>query len=486
MKHYRGADRAEVQLLPASVEDYVDGNAPARFIDAFVEGLDFEKLKFARALPAATGRPAYHPADLLKLYVYGYLNRIRSSRRLEAEAGRNLEVMWLLRGVSPDFKTIADFRKENCAAFKAVFKQFNLLCRKLDLFGAELVAIDGSKFKASNNPRRHFTQEQLHELIAKIEGRIDAYLQELDQQDKEAEGAPGRPNGQALQEKIAQLKERKGNYDELLGELKTTGQKEVSLVDADSRGMQKVGVGYNVQVAVDAKHHLIVEPEVVQSACDRGQLSQMAKAAKEAMGVEKLQAVADAGYHEADQLQACEQSGIETYVPDTGKTSGQSKNGKEVFPKERFIYDTANDKYCCPAGQILHPGNPSKCKGKERIIYRNYTACRSCALKAQCTASAYRTICRRVNEAVVDRQAARLAAHPEIMALRKTIVEHVFGTLRNWNHDTFLTRGLKKVRGEFSLSALAYNLRRTLNLKKMEELLATLLQFRSKTALSVI
>ena len=252
-------------------------------MEAFVEGLDFEKLQFAHARVAATGRPAYHPADLLKLYVYGYLNRIRSSRRLEAEAGRNLEVMWLLRGVRPDFKTIANFRKENCVAFKGVLKQFNLLCRKLDLFGAELVAIDGSKFKASNNPRGHFSQKQLQELIATIEGRIDGYLQELDQQDTQ-----GKPKRQALEEKIAQLKERKGNYDQLLGELKTTGQNEVSLVNADSRGMQKVGVGYNVQNRCRCQASPDCGTRSVQSACDRGQLSHMAQAAKEAMGVDKL------------------------------------------------------------------------------------------------------------------------------------------------------------------------------------------------------
>jgi transposase len=295
-------------LLPACVEDYVAPNAPVRFIDAFVEGLDFQTLGFGQAAPATTGRPPYHPADLLKLYLYGYLNRVRSSRRLEAEALRNLEVVWLLRGLRPDFKTIADFRKDNRRCFAPLFQQFNLLCRQLDLFGAELVAIDGSKFKAVNNPRRHYTQEQLQELVARIEAHIAEYLTTLDSQDLAAEGVAGAPSRAALQEKIAQLKERRGRSDELLAGLSATQQSEVSLTDADSRGMKRVGVGYNVQVAVDARHDLIVENTVVQDANDLGQLSSLAVAAKATLGVEQLKAVADAGYHQAQQLEACEQA----------------------------------------------------------------------------------------------------------------------------------------------------------------------------------
>ena len=238
MSYLRGPDRSQVQLLPACVDDYVAPNAPARFLDAYVEGLDFAALGFTHAQPKATGRPPYHPADLLKLYLYGYLHRVRSSRRLAAEAARNLEVRWLLRGLTPDFKTIADFRKDNHRVFKALLQDFNLLCRSLDLFGAELVAIDGSKFKAVNNPRRHYTQDQLRELLAKIEARIDNYLQELDTQDAAAEGVPAAPSRAALQEKIAQLKDRKGRYDDLLQGLEASGQNEVSLTDPDCRKMK--------------------------------------------------------------------------------------------------------------------------------------------------------------------------------------------------------------------------------------------------------
>jgi transposase len=471
MSYLRGPDRSQVQLLPPCLEDYVSAEAPARFIDVWAEGLDYKELGFASAQVAARGRPPYHPADLTKLYLYGYLNRIRSSRRLEAEAGRNLELIWLLRGVCPDFKTIADFRKKNKGALKKLFKQFNLLCRKLGLFGAELVAIDGSKFKAVNNPRRHYTQEQLQELLEKVDQRIEEYLTQLEHNDQEAEGVSARPTRSELQEKIAQLKERQQSYEQLIKEMKKEGQSEVSLSDPDSRAMKKVGVGYNVQVAVDAKHHLIVEPEVVQSATDRNQLSPMARAAQAELAVPQLKVVADAGYHEADELEACEQEGIDTYVPDTGKTSGLSRNGQQVFPKEAFTYDAQADQYQCPAGQILKARHTSQCKGKDRVTYSNRPACRGCPLKEQCTRSTHRVICRRTNEAVVDRQAARRAAYPEIMAQRKEIVEHVFGTLRNWGHDRFLMKGLENIRGEFSLSALAYNLRRVLSLFSVPELL---------------
>jgi len=295
MGYLKGSDRAQVEMLPPSLEEYVAANAPVRFIEAFVCGLDLQPLGFERSQPAGTGRPGYDPADLLKLYLYGYLNRIRSSRRLEAEAKRNVELMWLLRRLAPDFKTIADFRKANRGCFKGVFKQFNLLCRRLELFGAELVAIDGSKFKAVNHPGRHYTVGQLQELVAKVEERIEGYLQQLDQQDAAAEGVSGAPGPEELQAKLALLRERKGKYDELLGGLGASGQTEVSLTDPDSRGQKRVGVGYNVQVAVDARHDLIVAAEVVQDANDRNQLSGLALAAKAQLGVEQLRAVADCG-----------------------------------------------------------------------------------------------------------------------------------------------------------------------------------------------
>lgn len=308
--------------------------------------------------------------------------------------------------------------------------------------------------------------------MQKVEARIDAYLGELDAQDAQAEGVPAAPSRAALEEKIAVLQERKGQYDELLAGMQASGQSEVSLTDADSRGQKRVGVGYNVQVAVAAKQDLIAAPDVVPDANDRGQLSPMAVAAQEALAVEKLRALADKGYHEADQLEACEQAGIETFVPAQGTTSGQTRAGQKVYPKETFAYDGATDTYRCPAGRILPRGHLAERQGKQRVEYYEPAACRSCGQRAACTTAAFRKIARRVNEAVVERAAARAAGAAGVVAERKTIVEHVFGTLRNWGHDTFLLKGLEKVRAEFSLSCLTYHLRRVLNLVAMEELLA--------------
>lgn len=484
MSYLRGPDREQVQLLPPSVEEYVAPESAVRFIDAFVEGLDFAKLGFARAQPAATGRPPYHPADLVKLYVYGYLQRIRSSRRLEAEAGRNLELIWLLRGVQPDFKTIADFRKDNRAAFKPLFRQFNLLCRKLGLFGAELVAIDGSKFKASNNSRRCYSQKQLRELIEKIETRIDDYLSQLEQHDEEMSGFSATPKAEQLREKLQLLKERKGQYAELLADLQLSDEKHVALTDADARPMKGPHgyvLGYNVQVAVDAKHDLIVTEEVVQAAVDTNQLSSMAQAAKTELGVKELQAVADKGYHQADELEKCEQAGIETFIPQVER-SGIISGGEEMFPKAKFKYDSTADSYECPAGQKLQRHNEYEINGNLWVYYYSARACESCQLRSQCTPHQHRTIARRKNEAVVERAAKRVAEKPQIMARRREIVEHVFGTLRQWTHDDFLMRGLAKVRAEFCLSCLVYNLKRVLNLMPLDELLKQLAQMKSTPA----
>ena len=477
LRYLRGPDRTQVQLLPPCLDDYVGADAPARFIDAYAESLYFQALGFTQAQPPATGRPPYHPADLLKLYLYGYLQRVRSSRRLAAEATRNLELLWLWRGLRPDFKTIADFRKNNRAAFKPLFKNFNLLCRRLNLFGAELVAIDGSKFKAVNNTRRHYTQDQLQELLQNMETRIDEYLCELDRQDTAAEGLPAAPGRQELQDKIARLQERQGRSDERLGELPASGQHEISLTDPASRKMKGAHgclIGYNVQVAGDAQHDLIVAAAVVQDANDLGQRSALALAAQEDLQVETLQVVADKGCQQADQLAACEPTGLETFVPAPATTSGQGRDGRDIFPKEQFRYDAGADAYHCPGDRLLPRARAAQGPNADRIDYYDRAACRDCGIKNQCTSGSFRLIGRRMHEAVVARAAARVAAHPEKVARRKEIVEHVFGTLRNWGHDTFLLRGLDKVQGEFSLSALVYHLRRVLNLLSLEDLLAGL------------
>ena len=474
MGYIIGEDRGQEQMLPPRIEEYVDANAPVRFIDAFVEQLDLAELGFERAVAAETGRPGYRPADLLRLFSYGYLQGIRSSRRLEAEAGRNLEVIWLLKGLRPDFKTIADFRKNNRKAFKGVLRELNLLCRKLNLFGAELVAIDGAKFKAVNSEKRHYTDGKLKELLKRIDEKIEEYVTQMEEEDQAGEDLPATPDAETLKAKIETLKTRRGRYQFFREELAETQATEISLTDPDSRGQRKVGVGYNVQVAVDAKHDLIVEEQVVQDANDLAQLHPMAGAAKTALAVASLEVSADAGYHAADQLKACEEAKLTTYVPAPGTCSGKNRDGEAVYPKEAFHYDATNDCYHCPAGQsLLRVGEGLK-NQKRYYYYQNCAACQHCALRSECTTGKHRKIARLENADVVERQAARVRARPDIVRQRKTIVEHVFGSLRIWGHDTFLCRGLEMVRAEFSLSALTYNLRRALNLVGLKTLLAAL------------
>lgn len=474
MSYLRGADRSEVQLLPPCLDEYVPADSACRFIDAYVEGLDLSALGFGRAQPAATGRPGYHPADLLKLYLYGYLNRVRSSRRLEAEAARNLEVIWLLRGLRPDFKTIADFRKDNRAAFKPLFKQFNLLCRKLGLFGAELVAIDGSKFKADSSGYHRYTPEQLRELMAKIENRIDDYLSRCD--DQNDEGGGGACGGD-VQDKLEWLRQNKGRYQQWLDQLEQTGQKEISHPDADARlmmGPHGYVLGYNAQVAVDAKHDLIVAQDVVQSASDTGQLAVMAVEAKEQTKAVKLKAVADKGFYHGAQLEACEHADIEPVVPKPTAAVQRDAQGRRVFGPELFVYDPLLDNYRCPAGQNLCSVGHYESAGHRMTYYQNRTACRHCPLRSQCTPGSWRTIARSIHQGAMERTARRVEQNPQLLKKRKGIVEHVFGFMRLSGHDRFLLRGLEKVRAEFSLSALTYNLRRVINLLGVKALLAAL------------
>ena len=346
----------------------------------------------------------------------------------------------------------------------------------MNLFGAELVAIDGSKFKAVNHTRRHYTQDQLRELRQQVAARVDAYLAELDTQDADAEGVPAAPGRAALQAKIAQLQERQGNYDELLGALQERGQNEVSLTDADSRKRKGAHgehrIGYNVQLAVDAQHHLIVAEDVVPAANDRQQLVPLATAAQAQLPVATLTVVADKGYHQAEQLAACARAGVTAYVPAPGTTSGKPKEGARVFPKEKFRYDAAADVYHCPGGHALPFQKQNLNRGQPRGLYYDRAACQSCPLRKACTTGSCRVLGRHAQAAAVEATATRVLAAPEKVAARKEIGEQVFGTLRLWGHDEFLLQGLGKVKGEFSLSAVVYNLRRVLNLRRVPELLA--------------
>jgi len=471
MTHIAGFDRSQLLLLPEAADDYVGADNPVRFIDAFVDGLDLKAAGFERVEAKATGRPGYAPGDLLKLYIYGYLNRIRSSRRLEAEAHRNIEVIWLLGGLKPDFKTIADFRSDNRAAFKAVFRQFTLLCRRLDLFGRELIAVDGTRIKAVNNKDRNFTKGSLETFIAAADKKLEDYLERLDAGDAE-ERATGGSRVKNLAEKIEALKKKCGEYAAYLSALEKNGESQVSLTDPDSRAMAaytKVGVGYNAQIAVDAKHKMIVAQAVTNDVLDMGLLQQTAEPARQILGVATIDVVADKGYFRTEDIAACEKAGLTPHVPRPQRGAAVT-NG--FFRKDEFRYDAAQDAYVCPGGHELKPIRQGRLRDMRKVDYANASACRDCPMRPRCT-NTYRAVSRLENEDALERMEERIAERPDLLDRRRAIVEHPFGTIKQWmNQGAFLMRGLENVRAEFSLTALVYNLRRALNILGIEKLMA--------------
>jgi transposase len=465
MPYIAGSDRSAVLLFPEAIDDYITAENPVRFIDAFVSSLDLLELGFTRAEPAQTGRPAYSPALLLRLYIYGYLNRVRSSRLLEREATRNLELIWLLRKLTPDFKTIADFRKDNLSALKSVCREFTLLCKRLELFGGELIAVDGSKFKAVNNRKRNFNQKRLERGIRQIEQKIDSYLKEMDEADRE-EPEVKTPSAEELQKKIEQLKERKEKYEGLQQQLQESGEKQVSLTDPDSRAMVTghghTDVCYNVQTVVDSKHKLIVEHEVTNDVTDQGHLSEMAVRAKETLLVEQMEVVADMGYFDGAEVKKCVEAGITPYIAKP-ETSANKKQG--LFTKEEFRYEKQRDCYICPQGEELNFRFETTELGR-RIRYYATVRCRECPLKEKCTRNkGGRRITRWISEHLLEEMAERVKQNREKMKLRQQIVEHPYGTMkRAMVSGYFLLRGLKKVAAEMSLTVLCYNLKRVLNI----------------------
>lgn len=460
MKRFvEGEDRTQGTLLPARLDDYVAEHNPVRVIDVFVDELDLASLGFEGVVPAKTGRPAYHPAALLKIYIYGYLNRIQSSRRLELEAQRNVEQMWLTQRLAPDFKTIANFRKDNGKAIRNVCRQFVVLCQQLDLFSDAVVVIDGSKFKAVNSSDRNFTNAKLKRRMEEIEANISRYLAELDTADRQ-EPVAAQSRSARLEDKITALKAQMATLKEIEVKLQTTDETQISLTDPDARSMITRGagiVGYNVQTAVDAKHHLIVTHEVTNTGSDRDQLSGMAKEAREAIGTTELTAIADRGYFKGEEILACHEAGIAALVPKT-MTSGAKADGR--FDKADFIYDAAKNEYRCPAGQALIWRFAAVEDGMK--LHRYWSSnCKGCPLKEKCTPSPQRRITRWEHQDVLDDMQARLDRDPEAMRVRRSTVEHPFGTIKAWMGSThFLTKGLERVRTEMSLHVLAYNLKR--------------------------
>ena len=467
MKRYiEGVDRGQSTLFPACLEDWVDEANPVRVIDVFVDELDLGGLGFGRAEPEATGRPGYHPSVLLKLYIYGYLNRVQSSRRLEREAGRNVEVMWLTNRLMPDHKTIAEFRKDNGAAIRKVCSQFVALCRQLGLFAASGVAVDGSKFKAVNNRDRNFTAAKMQRRMEQIDKSVARYLDQLDSADREEPSQARTTKTARLTEKIAKLKEEMQRLKALEAQRLATPDQQISLSDPDARSMATSGrgsgvVGYNVQAAVDTKHHLIVAHEVTNVGSDRSQLADISNKAKAELGVERLEVVADRGYFNSEEILACEEAGITVTLPKP-LTSGAKAQGR--FGKQDFRYLADEDVYLCPAGERLTYRFTSEEHG---LILRRYwtTACPTCAIRDRCTMGKERRISRWEHEHVLEAVQRRLDENPQAMRQRRETVEHPFGTIKLWMGAThFLMKGLKNVRTEMALNVLAYNLTRVMNI----------------------
>ena len=472
-----GADRSQLCLLPECLDDWVHEDNPVHVIEVFVEALDLIALGFAGVTPAATGRPAYHPAVLLKLYIYGYLNRVQSSRRLEREAGRNVELMWLLGRLVPDHKTIADFRKDNGRALRQVCVRFVALCREMGLLAGGTIVVDGSKFKAVNNRDRNFTHAKMARRLAQIEESIARYMDQLHSADRQEPSEAIATKTARLQEKVGRLRQEMGRLAALDGLMRQSPDQQVSLTDPDARSMATSGrgsglVGYNVQVAVEAEHHLIVAHEVTTVGNDRAQLAPMAKAARETLGVEELHVIADRGYFDGEQVKECVDAGLTVTLP-RPLTSGAKAAGR--FGKQDFVYLTDQDAYRCPAGAVLPYHYSNVEKGMELRRYWSTAACLVCPIKRQCTTSKERRITRWRHEHLIEDVQRRLDENPHLMRVRRETVEHPFGTIKARMGAThFLMKRLPNVTAEMALHVLAYNLTRVMNIMGSQQLLSAM------------
>jgi len=473
MKRYiEGEDRSQATLFPESLDDYIAEDNPVRVIEVFVDELDLAGLGFDGMEPEATGRPAYHPGTLLKIYIYGYLNRLQSSRRLEREAQRNVELIWLTGKLAPDFKTIADFRKDNGPAIRKVCSQFVLLCRNLKLFSEAMVAIDGSKFKAVNNRDKNFTPAKLKLRLQHLEESIGRYLEELDRADRQP-ALVSDARVSHIKDKIATIRAHMRDLKKIEKDLAQAPDQQISLTDPDARSMATHGkgtgvVGYNVQTAVDTKHHLIVVHEVTNAGHDREQLSSMAKQAKDVLDVRTLTAVADRGYYRGEEILECEQSGITALVP---RPMTSNNRARGLFDKSDFQYISKKDEYRCPAGErAIWRFSAIE---DDRTVHKYWSSsCPRCPLKGRCTTSPYRRIARWEHEGVLDRMQRRLDRTPQASRLRRQTVEHPFGTLKAWMGSThFLMKTLPKVSTEMSLHVLAYNLKRAIQIFGVQPLM---------------
>lgn len=463
MSYIQGVNRQQTVLFPEVLDDYISPQNPVRVLDAYVDELSMEDLGFTHAQPEATGRPPYHPGDLLKLYVYGYMNKIRSSRALERETWRNIELMWLVRKLHPDFKTIADFRRDNTEAIKRVGTEFTLLCRRLGLFGGKLVAIDGSKFAAVNHNSKNYTKPKLKKMMGHIDQQISEWLGQLDQSDQDEEA----PDSEQIQQHIEELRARRSELEQIRREMDESGQSQCSQTDPEARMMRgghgRKDVSYNVQIAVDDKYKLILAHQVTNQGNDISQLLPMALQAKQVLGVGYLEVTADKGYYNESGMVACEQENIHCYLPRIDKFTNKSQG---LFTEADFTWQPQSDSYQCPAGQTLPYKSTVSKQGKQMRIYET-KACGDCPMRGQCTRAkrGNRRVYRWELESVLERIQERSDSRPRMMRSRAALVEHPFGTLkRAMGHGYFLTKGLKRVGTEMNLSVLAYNLKRVIKI----------------------
>lgn len=477
MRYIEGVNRKRKLSFPEYIDDYITEDNPVRVIDAFVDSLNMVELGFESANPPTVGRPGYDPRVLLKLYLYGEMNRNVSSRKLESETYRNIELMWLLRMLKPDHKVIADFRKENRESIKKVFRQFVALCKQWDLFGAEVIAVDGSKFRASNSKRNNFNEKNLARRIKYIDEKVEKYLTELDEND-ECDQRSRKPSSQEIKEKVKELEKRKEQYEKYQQELKEEDISEISLTDLDARLMSVnnngVDICYNVQTVVDSKHKLIVDCDVINNPSDQGQLSEMSKKAMSILEVDNIKALADKGYYNAEDLKVCEKGHITTYV---AKQVFSNATGEREFYLDKFKYDKERNVYICPAGhELVCTRKKAIDETTERISYKNKKACKSCSLRDKCTKSKDgREINRSVDQDFLDIVDKRTAENKELYKTRQMIVEHPFGTIkRGWGFSYFLTRGIESVKTEASLTFLAYDMKRVINILGVKEILKRL------------
>lgn len=464
-----GENRGQLTLFPECIDDYISETNPVRVIDVFVDELDLPKLGF-KCESKATGRPGYHPSTMLKIYIYGYLNRIQSSRRLETESQRNFEMMWLTNRLSPDFKTISDFRKDNTGAIKQVCRQFTLICTKLNLFSEAFVAIDGSKFKAVNNRDKNFTKAKMKDRLERIDKSIEKYLKEIEKSDSIATEKSIK-NFEQLKERVYELKKEMNRLKALEKEMLKSPDQQLSLTDPDARSMKTRGqgvVGYNVQASVDTKNHLIISHEVTNVGNDRSALHKAALDAKEVIGTDDLSIVADRGYFSGKQLHQCEKDGIKTHVPRPA-TSGNK--GKDFFDKSDFVWIAKDNEYECPAGERLIYRYTHDISG---IASRRYWSsnCKTCLIKKKCTKSTERRVDRTRYEDSIDIVLSRLESKPDAMIIRRSTVEHPFGTIKAWmGYTHFQLKTLKKVAAEMSLHVLSYNLKRVIKIIGVKNLI---------------